>query len=96
MELYSDKSITTEKNLSKEKCTCSTFKFQIFKSLFQLILANSRQLWLEILIMLTRTLNLLFVVKTKMASQQEITSYSTWPKGGLNCKGTAEIKCQCC
>lgn len=47
--------------------------------------------------MLTRTLKLLFVVKRKMASQQEITSYSsTWPKGGLNCKGTAEIKCQCC
>jgi len=47
--------------------------------------------------MLTRTLKLLFVVKTKMASQQEITSYSSiWPKGGLNCKGTAEIKCQCC
>lgn len=46
--------------------------------------------------MLTRTLKLLFVVKRKMASQQEITSSSTWPKGGLNCKGTAEIKCQCC
>lgn len=60
------------------------------------MLTNSGQLWLEVLIMLTRTLKLLFVVKRKMASQQEITSSSTWPKGGLNCKGTAEIKCQCC